>query len=582
MIITPGRSIKYIFLSHLSAGILILLYFLLFAEKLSIAVLNPPHLLVNMLLSYSALFLPVTAGSLFFAMLLADTASGRKISGRFPAGTGMQGESGRQLVVTAILASIPSALLYMLMVFYAEPRLISKKEWLEQLSESGSLYIREAEEAFAAEEYEKSLAYANLYLYIDPQNKRALEIINDLKIVIPPETTPEMQEGSDFSLIKAGDYFTGEKLLKISENFLEKGDYPSALYYAGMARNFGADKRKVSAIINEAEKRFSVFLPEKSAMEKLFDGKVSVRRYMQDKEFHSAYYLFHQLQQEFPRDTELSGMGEELFRELSSVSFFYEEIQGINMAPGKKGISFINSTENRGERQLVLAEKVVFAGNTAYFFDVDIIDLSAEGTIDRHIYSMYGKLIGQSLNMQCMGRETRQLFLPAVISGDRDRAASAIELELPAEALLYMGREESRLKKVKTSFLADNLALFTSSGAGTASPGQELFSRFIRFFNLIFVQLLVIPAAISFLKRRKSKSYFSLLLLPLAVFLVYILENSIITIKSGIVTILIWKGGTGAAAVAYTAITLAEIGAAAAYAAKKTTSLFRGEENSSH
>ncbi len=566
MKLTTGRSVKYLFLTHIASLILIVLYCHFLQPGLALAVLVPPYLLISILVLYSRLFLPITAGTFFILLILTDKSTGSRKEPR----------SGESLVFTMFSASIPSAMIYFMLVFFAEPGLIEKKEWLEELSKSGSFYIKEAARNFEAGRLEEALSFADLYLYIDPENKTAVDIKNDIKIALPGSGKSEESKDPGFYRNISEDFLTGEKLFRIAENYYKKGDFSSAVYYGQMAGHFRSSKSKALKLVRSASEKLSGYTPDKSREERLYDGKVEITGLITGGDFHNAYYKFHQLSGEFSRDTELASLGEKLFSLLSDISFFYEEIREYYFAPGKTGIAFVNRSE-KSEKELILAEKIVYSGESVYFFDIDIIRFSDAGKITGHLHSLYGKAIGDTLNMRCIGKESRLLFLPDIITGTDSDDISSVKLNIPYEALLYTGKEDTRLEKIKTPFLAENLSMLSSIGAGKNTPAETLFLRFIRFFNFIIVLLAVMAAGISFLKRSRGKSYTSLLILPFVVFSVYLLENSIIYLKGGIISIFIGEAGIVRAGILYAVITLAETAGILVFTVKKAASLLREE-----
>ncbi len=561
MKLTASRNIKYLFLTHFVFLIFIALYSFFIIQRLAIQVLVPPYLLICIFTIYSRLFLPISAGALFLLIMLTDKNKSLENSS----------ESGIILLFSTIPISVPTALIYFFLVFFAEPGLIEKKEWLEELSKAGEFYLIEAEKNTKEGNLEDALAFVDLYLYIDQNNKKAIDIKNDIKIAWPDNVYSDEISGEKVKAV-SGDILTGQKLLDIAEEYYKLGDFSSAAYYGQMAGGFKSSRTKAAIVVKNAMSKLSGFAPNTSKEEKLYDGKINISKRIESGDFYGAYYLYHQLSEEFPEDQELvNNIGKRLFSFLEESSFFYEDARALYFAPGKTEIAFINGRDPG--KELIFVKKIVFTSDSIYFFDIDIINLSASGNIDRHIKALYGKAIGNTLNMQCMGKDTRLLLYPEIIVGNRNDRISSVDLEIPHEAFLYMGMEKSRFLKIKTSFLLSNLMLLTESGAGKYAPEETLFIRFIRFFNYIFMLLLVISAGISFLKRRIVKTYLSLLILPIAVVAIYFLERSIIYIKSGILSIFIKETGITGAAVCCTVIISVELIATIFYTIAKASSI---------
>ncbi|MCL2705897.1 MAG: hypothetical protein FWE72_06785 [Spirochaetaceae bacterium] len=560
MKLTTSRNIKYLILIHVAFMIFIALYSFFIIKRPAVQVLTPPYLLISTLTIYSQLFLPISAGALFILIILSN-------KNRYPES---KKENGVEFLRSIIPVLIPTALIYIFLVFFAEPILIEKKMWFEELSKSGEFYLAQTEKKLAEGNLEEALVFIDLYLYIDPDNKYAVDLKGDIKIAWPNTIYPD---GTSEEKIKAisGDFITGQMLLEIAEKYYEQEDYSSAAYYGKMAGMFRNSRDKANQVLKKAIEKITTFFPDTSAKEKLFDGKIDITKRIESEDFYGAYYYYHMLSEEFPEDQELTDIGTRLFSLLSEKSFFYEDIRILYFAPGKTEIAFING--NGLEKELVFAKKIVLTNDGIYFFDINIINLSPSGQIVRHIKSLYGKVIENRLSLQCLGREVKLLLYPEVIVGNKSDRISSIDLEIPSEALLYMGLEENRFLKIKTLFLLENLDLLSESGAGKYAPSATLFIRFIRIFNYIFMLMLVVSSGISFLKRRSDKTYLSLLALPAVVIAIYFIERTIMYINSKILSIFMKETGISGAALCFTVIIIIELIAVILYTKIKASSI---------
>ena len=560
MKLATTRNIRYLLISHFVFLILIALYCFFILEKPAVQVLTFPYILISIFTIYSQLFLPISIGAMFILIVLANKE-------RYPE---HRKEDGANLLISTIPVLIPTTIIYIFLVFFAEPVLFEKKAWLEELSRSGEFYLAETEKKINEGNLEEALNFINLYLYIDPDNKNAIDTKGTIKIALPNDIyTDELSEEK----VKAvsGDYLTGQILLDIAEKYFTQEDYPSAAYYGQMAGIFKNSRDKARQIVKKSIGKLSGFSPNTSAEEKLYDGKIDITKRIEAKDFHGAYYFYHSLSDDFPQDQELADIGKRLFSLLSKESFFYEDIRSLYFVPGKTEIAFVNG--DSAEKELVFAEKIVLTNDGIYLFYINIINLSPSGSIVRHIKSLYGKVLEDTLNMQCMGREIRLLLYPEIIVGNKSDKIVSIDLKIPKKMLLYMGTEESKFSKMRTSLLFQNLKLFSETGAGKYIPAETLFIRFIRIFNYIFIMFLVIASGISFLKRRTDKTYLLLLMLPAVIITIYFLERTVMYIKSKILLIFLKETGITAAALCFLVIIAIELIATIFYTARKASSI---------
>jgi hypothetical protein len=575
MKLTTSKSIKYLFITHFVFLIFIALYSFFIIEKPAIQVVVPSYILISIFTIYSQLFLPISIGALFIVIIIAD-------KNMIPEHAK---ENGVDMLFSTIPALIPTTLIYAFLVFFAEPVLIEKKEWLEDLSKSGEFYLKEAEKKLAEGNLEEALAFVNLYLYIDQNNRKAIDIKSDIKIAWPKASFDDEISAEQIQAV-SGDIITGQILLEIAESFFEQQNYSSAAYYGQMAGGFRYSAAKANQLVKKSLEHLSDFFPNARTEENLFDGKINIVNRIESGDLNGAYYYYHSLSEQFPKDQELLDIGNRIFSILSENSFFYEDVRNIYFAPGKSEIAFINSNSSLG-KELVFAKKIIFTNNGIYFFYINIINLSPSGQIERHIKSLYGKVMGNTLNMRCMGREKRLLLYPEVIIGNKSDRITSIDLKIPHEALLYMGTEESRFKKIKTPFLLENLELLSKTGAGKYAPADTLFIRFIRLFNYIFILLLTVAAGISFLKRRQTRSYLSSFIIPIAFILpivvvaIYFIEQAIMYIKNKTLLIFMKETGITGAALCFAVIIAIELIATIFYTLTKASSIEGYKESDS-
>lgn len=556
------RFYKYLFLSHITAFTSISGYFILFGEKLFMESLKLPYIFISILVIYFHLFLPITAASVFIVIIMTN----KQIKSNNCA------ENGLHLIFSTFPFLVASAAMYLMTVLFIEPVLISKKAWLEELSIAGKSYEEKARQNYYAGKFETADVFTDLFLYIDPNNGSILDLKGIIKIALSTHYDIDTTENSP----TIERLLTGPNFLQAAKSFFNEKDYSTAIYYSRLAGGFKLTRKEAEKITIEAEAILSQYIPDKSREEKLFDGKIKINSLIADKDFYNAYYLYQRFLEEYPEDMELKLLGHKFFSLLSEISFFYEDIQEIYFAPGKKRIGFINYSGKNG-KELILAEKIVLSKENIYFFDIDIINLSPEGEIERHLYALYGKAIGDTINMQCIGKETKLFLLPQVLIGEKKDSVSSVKLNVPREILLYTGFEPTRFDKISTILLAENLELLSSIGIGKNSPKETLLVRIIRIFNFFILNIAVIAIAISFLKQRKvnkgKRDYSPLLLLPFIVLFTFLAENISIYLKINIIWILIETKGIFVASFIIMLIIIAEIIILLLYTIKKASQL---------
>ncbi len=164
------RIIKYLIYSNILILGIITAGVFLFNDKKLIDSLLIPHSIVNIFIIYISIFLPVSAGSVFFCFSILQKKA----------------NSNRELLTIFIFFTLTILFFRCLhyisfLILYLNPLLIEKKIWIENLSETAGYYQSEIFKNKSTD-IEKAYIFSSLYLYIDPDSKTINKIHDDIYI----------------------------------------------------------------------------------------------------------------------------------------------------------------------------------------------------------------------------------------------------------------------------------------------------------------------------------------------------------------------------------------------------------------
>ena len=486
------RILKYLIYSNILILGIIAAGVFLFKDKKIIESLLVPHRIVNIFIIYIHVFLPVSAGSVFFVFNLTEAK-------KFKPGTVNYFLSSLNYIILPLFA------VYSFLLLYLNPLLIEKRIWIENLSETAGYYQNEI---FRNREtdIEKAYVFSNLYLYIDPESEKINKIHDDIYIELLGKreniNKSAEEENSSFTPM----LLTGEKLIEISGDFLEKNDYSSAIYYSEMAAKFRNYRQSSKEIVSKAEKVLKQYVNIDPDINILYRGKLEIEDLYNKNQYIESYYRTIEIQEKFSSDTELISHKTRLLEKLKDISFFYEDIEEFIFVPGKENIVFRDIIDN--ETALIYCGKIVFADNNVYLFNIN----SYYPESGKSWHAPFGKIINSSLNMNCISREKRKFFQPQ--SADIKEKLISIPVSYTGEDIINFTGENGNIRKISLLDLVTKTEILKKgkySGTALIIEGAE---RIIKCINYMMILFISVYSGLSFMKRRKRKNYMSLMLFP--------------------------------------------------------------------
>ena len=524
--------LKYIFLTHLIILLLTAAWFFFYtSDEIIIKPLAAPYKIITSLLFYTAVFLPVSASSAFYVFVLTDKKQYRD-------------EGVNYFLLRASRIIIPLFTVYSIMHLYLNPLLLEKKEWIADLSETARSYLEEIESSTnpdSKSDLEKACVFTNLYLYIDPDNEDIKKLHTDLHISLLEKMRKnggkEINTGDD----KFSPYLlTGKKLIEISEIFLEKNDYSSAIYYSEIAGNFKKYKKSSEQIVKKAASELKGYVSSDPDKTMLFNRKLEISGLYEKGNYTEAWYKTVNLKKIFPGDSELVNQSALIEEKLIDNSFFYEEIENFIFVPGKKDIIFRETHNN--ETMIIKIGKMVFGDGNVYLFNINGFYPESGNFWS----APYGKIIGNNINMYCLGKFENKSFLPEYNEGFKNKNTpfTSIPLSYTGDQLIgFSTGNINSLEKIGTLTLFSDFNTLQNGKFGKTALLIEAGNRIIRCINVLIILFLAIYTGLSFMKRGKNKNYLTLLLYPLVLLISAAADSLLFSFNAGIYENLLLTSG---------------------------------------
>lgn len=196
---------------------------------------------------------------------------------------------------------------------------------------------------------------------------------------------------------------------------LERHEFENALRYFGVYMETDSSNDSVAELQREAKRRIAVEaaveaagagIPPKESdpppdVERAFSEKKAAYSSLLGGDFLEAYAGFLKLRDSLKEDQDIAVYLAESKESLSTVAFFFDEIEAIAASAGTRGICFLQK-ENEEFGEIVYIQRMVESGGDVYFFAVEVIRFLSNGTVSFHLQAPYGKLRDGRMLLLCI------------------------------------------------------------------------------------------------------------------------------------------------------------------------------------
>ncbi len=382
-------------------------------------------------------------------------------------------------------------LVYAILQEGVRPIVYSSKEGILYITERARDYLSKADHAAEEGNFQEAVENLELYLELDPENEELRQQLLTFQSRIRPPAEQERADDGPGSRYLLSD-LTPAELIEKARQFMERGDYYSAHYYATMA--YGLDKtyEEAKRIASSAWERIEAVEPSSADSQTydLYQRKKKAYKALQEDRYIEAYYLFKDLAAEYARDPDIRKYMAIAEQRAMGVSFFLDEARKALTLAGTRNILFLNRRTDT-EREIIFIDKFVTVREGAFARGIEAIGFTPDGTVLYHLTAEYGKIINSALVMQCIHREDNSIrFVPEYISGQRKGMERfTIPLQPQAEQLPGFSLSPDTLRTINLPRLWENGKSLITYGYRAESLYQEILLRLLLPFTFLLANL---------------------------------------------------------------------------------------------
>ena len=421
------------------------------------------------------------------------------------------------LVMTAV---------YTVLILAVEPRVISGRDELAARTEMARRFRSSAEAHRSDGEYNLAVIEFRHYLAVNPDDLEAESALRDA-VALAERESEDQREAEDRPArpITARRNLDAVKSVQRAQEYLEEENYITALYYARLARELDPERDDADRIIGLALDRLATDTPSRAEEEErwLFLQKREGYQLYEQGRYLDAYYLFRDLAERYPGDTDVQLYLQKVRDRLEEQAFFLGEILPIVALSGGTRLTFRNSPDHAGS-EYVRIDKVVQATTGTYAIGIEALGLDENGAVRYHLEAPYGKLRDGTLNMHAVSETERsESVSPTYLAGSRpSELQHLLALSLPTSDLMTIAKANESIRSVRLTELLAMVSLLDSHGYGLARTRAELLRRVMEPFSFIVLALLAIALSWQLRSRYVSRPpIVALALVPAFPFVVY-------------------------------------------------------------
>ncbi len=328
------------------------------------------------------------------------------------------------------------ALIFTVLYIGVLPSARKALERSEFSSAQADFYLERARSARQDRNYSAAVADFDRYLVRDSHDQEVTDEREEVHALLLNSEADEGAASESRDLpqpLKAGEY------LARAEIFYSQEDYFSAHYYAVLASrldNSRQDARRLAARAWEKvtgqersqadEAGRALFRTKKEGYEALVRAQDPLK----------AYYIFNDLAAAYPDDADVARYLEESGRQVAAISYFLDEAEQAEGAPGIGEILFVNVRQD-SRREIVYIDNLVETERGVFVTGVEVIQFEAGGGIELHLAAAHGKLLprvdeqeGSTIVLTGLDRyDPERREVPSYFEGDPRRLAASERFE---------------------------------------------------------------------------------------------------------------------------------------------------------
>lgn len=436
--------------------------------------------------------------------------------------------------INANITVVLSVLIFIATFFFVGneilmPKAYKKNKALQTTTQTARTYKNQANDAFNEDNFIEAHELICKYLAIKSEDKEGLQLKNNIQKRMDNQLAlaDKANTKSENKIKKYN--LTGKEAVATAKNYLNNGDYYSAYYYAQIALKISSTIDMAKTISTQAWTKLSSIEPSKQEIKDyslFYQKKKGIDLLLSDKSI-EAYYLFKKLNSEYPKDEDVKNYLDKSKKEANKLILFIDDAEAALSFPGVLDILFLNINTIEQIEIYSLGKMVTVEGGT-YFRDIEIISLSQESGITKHLYAPYGKLVDDYIVLKAIDKDDENVEIVAeyYIKYFAPETANAVKLNYSTELIAGLSTEENLYKNMSLIELFRFKPFLTNLGWPIQPLYIEIVTRILKPCEFMLLSLFLIIISWKYRKKNKGINFLEILFLPVMFFLLVFFSNS--------------------------------------------------------
>ncbi len=455
------------------------------------------------------------------------------------------------LVSSNLILFIFLSLAYTVLIMGFYPAAYYSLERMISQSRQAKIFLESAQNETDSGKYSSALSYYDLYIAIDTKNTEILEERSEIQSKLyrrrEEEALLSQTSKTEESISSLRD-MNAYELLEKAREYYEREDYYSAHYYATLARRMDSTDLESRRIAAKALEKIDSLEPtgsDKQASE-LYRRKREGYEAFNSGNYITAYYIFNELQQDYPNDPDIISYLSKSKGEIAQVSFYLDEAEKIDPLPGVEKILFRNYRDD-GSQEIVYIGKMVETDEGIFFKNIEAIQFQPGGKVIYHLYAPHGKLIEDHedyINMAGIHRLNKDLReSPVYYAGFRhSELDNLLTLRVGAENLGNFRVGVQTAKQMSLDDLWQIRKDIRKYGYIEEHLDREIIVRILYPFSFLILSLLSVSIGWNYRTRHLTRTpLFSFLFIPIFPLIITMLTSLFLSAQLVIVCFVLIK-----------------------------------------
>jgi len=337
-------------------------------------------------------------------------------------GSGLTGTSFERFG-SSIIALLIVTLGFSLVYGIVHPMAVNKRTNIESSSAIARFFLDSANEAIAAQDYQRALIDLDQYVGLVGENNDVQEQMRNVRRQVQLEAAGQPTADTRAAGTPQRDGAAGARELTDRASAAHAAeDYSTAHYLATLALSLDENNDEAARLAAEALQRLADAAPDdaESAQAILFRSKQEALENLDRNHVIDAYYQLKELKEQYPSDVDVARYLALATERVADLTLFMDDVQRALAMPGSADFAFINASDDF-IREIVSIGKLVQIPAGLYAQHIEVMRFTVDGGLEFHLTSDYGKLVNGFLVLTVLDPENPNAILrPEIRHGAGD------------------------------------------------------------------------------------------------------------------------------------------------------------------